>query len=326
MSEPFSSYPLTKEVAREMVIYLSNANPANLSASQWGVTTWQAAHGEGRSASSTTFHIGLRLAQGVYWTCILVQVRGRDVALAGTMRNWGNTAPSLPLVLQTYQREYIKTKAPAGSSQQDPSNNGGGGGAGGGSGGGGGDNNPPAWEKKVLPDAYGGHYYMDENDEYCACDAQGNQLRMNTPNGPTTNPYGILLVFKNSKGEYYLYSRGKRTLCQVQQDKATKRLFIVNDQRQKRNVQLYGSGSLPKWRAPRAPAPAQQPAQPSGGKTPSAKAPKAPSSKTPAATTPAAKAPVARQPLQAVQTVQYLTDPKTGRQYYMGSDGKAHWV
>jgi hypothetical protein len=47
MSDPFTAYPMEKRTLQEMVIYLASATPANLSASQWGVTTWQAAHGEG---------------------------------------------------------------------------------------------------------------------------------------------------------------------------------------------------------------------------------------------------------------------------------------
>jgi hypothetical protein len=235
------------------------------------------------------------------------------------MRNWGSTAPNLAVVLQTYQREYIKTKtkgATTETAQQDPSNNNGGGGAGGSGSGGGSGGGPPAWEKKVLKDDYGGHYYMDENDEYCACDEKGNQLRMNSSHGPTSNPYGILLVFMDSHQQPYLYARGKHIPCQLQQDKSTRRYFIVDAKRGNRNAQIYGSrGSLPKWRAPRAPAPAQQPAQPSS-KTPSSRTP---SSKTPSQ---AAKAPVPRQPLQAVQ---YMVDA-SGRRYYIGSDGKAHWA
>ncbi|KAH6839477.1 hypothetical protein B0I37DRAFT_332191 [Chaetomium sp. MPI-CAGE-AT-0009] len=314
--QQFSSIKLDKRGRQQMIIYLENANPANLSVSQWGVSTWQAAHGEGRSASSTTFHVGVRFSGGSYFTCILVQSRAGDQAVEGTIINWGTTAPNLPEVLRTYQRTYLKTAAPASQTPaQDPSNNNGGGGAGGSGGGSGsGSGGGPAWEKKVCKDDYGGYYYMDENDEYCACDDKGNQLKTTTAHGRTTNPYGILLVFLSSKREPFLYSNNKRIPCQPQQDPTTRHYFIVDSSKRKRNVQIYGS--LPKWKVSRAQAAAQPAPQPS--KTPS----KNPSSKTPAANNPS-KAPAPRQPLQEIQ---YMTDPKSGRKYYVGTDGQTHWA
>ncbi|EAQ88815.1 predicted protein [Chaetomium globosum CBS 148.51] len=306
----FSTYPLDKRTRQDMIVYLENANPDQLSATAWGQTTWQAAHGEGRSASSTTFHIGLRYAQGHYWTCILTRVRRQEVALEGTIIDWGTTAPNLPGVLREYQRLYLRARAPASENpQRDPSDNNGGGSGGGG--GGGGNDNGPAWEKKVYKDAYGGYFYMDEDDNYCACDAQGTQVKTTTLKGRTTNPHNILLVFVNSQRQNYYLHKGQRVPCQVQQDPSTHRPFILDDKQKKRNVQVYGP--MPRWKAARAQAPAQQ--QPSGKISSS----KAPSSKAPAAS---AKVPT-RKPLQ---TVQFMVDPASGRKYYIGADGKTHWA
>ncbi|KAH6627488.1 hypothetical protein F5144DRAFT_575986 [Chaetomium tenue] len=316
----FSTYPLDKRTRQDMIVYLENANPDQLSASAWGQTTWQAAHGEGRSASSTTFHIGLRFAQGHYWTCILTRVRRQEVALEGTIIDWGTTAPNLPGVLREYQRQFIRARAPASENpQRDPTDNNGGGSGGGGGGGGGGNDNGPAWEKKVLKDDYGGYYYMDENDEYCACDAQGTQLKTTTLKGRTTNPHAILLVFVNSQRQTYFLHKGQRIPCQVQKDPSTHHPFILDDKQKKRNVQVYGP--MPRWKAARAQAPAQPSGKISSSKTtPSSKVS---SSKTPAQA-PAASAKVStRQPLQAVQ---YMVDPASGRKYYMGADGKPHWA
>ncbi|KUI68914.1 hypothetical protein VM1G_04585 [Cytospora mali] len=288
-----------------MITYLENANPAYISVSGWG-GSWTATHGETRSASQYTFHIGVRFTNGSYYSCILVTTRQYGpVPVEGTVENWGSQMPSLGQVLRHYQSHYSVT--PLHDSTPGPSDNGGddGGAGGAGAGGSGGSG---GWAKEVKPDAY-------EDEEYHACDGAGNELKTTVKSSSgtyrTSNPRDLVLVYQNSKGEtYYRHksSSGRTEVKPCRLEKDTKGYFFEDSRRKTHGVQFVSR--QPDWMGSSSSRSKTSSAQASYGSSYSSSSGKASSYKTSSTSS----------------KPKLMTDPKSGRKYYVGSDGKTHWA
>ncbi|KAK4033237.1 hypothetical protein C8A01DRAFT_19788 [Parachaetomium inaequale] len=170
---------LNKKNMKEMRTYLDDAKAAQMSLPNWGVGKWQEAHGEGRSTSQWTFHIGFMYATdtGCYWTCIVVNSKEGNLPVKGTLVNWGTTAPEPHDVLEFYKNANFPLPDP-GSEGPSASGSGGGAGGGGGSSSGGG-----GWQKQVQSDGNGGYYYLDANKQWISCDRGGNEIYYDAAHG-----------------------------------------------------------------------------------------------------------------------------------------------
>ncbi|KAK4135164.1 hypothetical protein BT67DRAFT_293398 [Trichocladium antarcticum] len=236
---------LNKSDEKEMQQYLDAANPAQISFPSWGIGKWQHAHGEGRSTSQLTFHIGFcyMTDTGCYWTCILAKVGNRHLPVAGTVVNWGTEAPDPSVVLEYYKN----VKFPLPDPGSEASGSGSGGGAGGAGGAGGSSSGGGAWKKNVQSDGNGGYFYFDPNWEYVLCDAQGNETYYTTQQGHrTSNPRHIKAVFGPAGSTYY-YSGNKKTACTLSSEKAANmnRLVFVDAQGRKWQAHYKTPGKGP---------------------------------------------------------------------------------
>jgi hypothetical protein len=289
-----------------MLVYLENANPNHIGHTGWGIETWHECHGETRSKSKFTFHIGIRVDhEGNYLTCILLKGKGGNKAVEGTIINWGPEEPDMAVVLEHYQMMFLKYH-PIDRPGRGGNNNGGEGGSGGGGGG---------WTKQVYHNSdYDEYYYLDEQGEYQSCDSSGNPIYTADSTGHRTgNKYGLVLVFANSKRQTYYYSRGKQQACSLKKDSAGRYCF-VDDQGRNRRAQCFGTE--PRWmhRAKSSPPSGQSHSKtPSSGQLHS----KQPSS--------GHSQPSGFKPKPTTSGPEIFTD-KSGRKYYVGKDGKTHWV
>lgn len=283
---PNDPIELSKGDHEDLLTYLEHANPNHMTLASWSVGGgWNFTHGETRSASEATFHIGCRQdSRGHFITCIAVAVRSgnRNTPVARTTVDWGTEPPSLGEILNYYQQKFSVQPLhvyDAPSQRRDNNNNGGGGNGGaGGSGGGGGASGS---KKQVFKDDYGGYYYSTEEEPYVACDAQGNSL-------------GLLSVYLDATNKPYYYSRGRKTRGTMTSDARS----FKDKEGRPRNFRYVGKES----QYGRAPASGSRPAaapsygnysQPGSSRT---------SSKT-----------------------VYHTDPRTGKKYFLGPDGRTHW-
>ncbi|KAK4143977.1 uncharacterized protein C8A04DRAFT_28321 [Dichotomopilus funicola] len=224
---------LSKKDKNKMQVYLDAANPAQISVPQWGIGLWQNSHGEGRSTSTLTFHIGFLYATdtGCFWTCILLKDGKRHKPVAGTLVNWGTEQPSPSDVLEYYKNAQFPLPDP----DSEPSESGWGGGAGGAGGAGGSSSGGSAWKKDVKPDGNGGYYYFDPDYQWIPCDASGNEIYYDAAEGHrTSSPRHIKAVFGPSGNTYY-YSGGKKMACTLRSEKAgnMNRLVFVDAQGKK---------------------------------------------------------------------------------------------
>ncbi|KAH8767444.1 hypothetical protein F5883DRAFT_419322, partial [Diaporthe sp. PMI_573] len=257
--------------------YLRNANPNNMTLASWSSGGgWNFTHGETRSASKHTFHLGFRQdSQGHYRTCIAVETaRNTNVPIEGTLVDWGTDAPEPGAVLAHYQQLLnVRPLYPYQGPNQGGNNNGNGGnggGAGSSTGGGG-----SGASKQVFNDDYGGYYYSTEEEPYVACDAQGNSL-------------GILTVYVDATNKAYYYSNGRTTRGTLTKDPKTQKTSFIDQRGQLRRFRYVGKEThYRRSIASRSAYPASN-----GGST---------------------------------GYSQPHTDPRTGQQYYVGSDGKTHW-
>lgn len=132
----------------------------------------QNSHGDGRSSSSLTFHVALRLtSEGEYHTCLKVG-SGDGTVVDGSVVNWGQTRPSLQSILNHYKRMYqvdVTTSSSSSGSDDDR--------RGGGSGGRGGKGRRGGWQKQVMKADDGSYFYLDEQEEYIPCDANGQAIQ-----------------------------------------------------------------------------------------------------------------------------------------------------
>ncbi|KAL2126375.1 hypothetical protein VTI74DRAFT_1093 [Chaetomium olivicolor] len=295
-----TSRKLKKGEREDMEVYLQNANPNHISAPLWGVTKWESTHGETRSTSRFTFHIGLRVDhEGNYLTCILVKTSEGDLPVEGTIVNWGPEPPVLAEVLEYYQNMflgYYPFDRPGRGNQG--GGNGGGGASGSGFGGG--------WRKDVQQNHYGGYYYIDENDGYQECDASGNPIYTTNSSGHRTgNPRGIVLVFVNSQQQTYYYSHGKAKFCPLKKDSRTGAYYFVDDEGRTRHAQYVGR--KPSWMDSKH----KSTANSSGAKLTLSSASDSASASASASKT---------------SKPQVFIDKQTGKMYYRGADGRTHWV
>lgn len=149
---------LNRGQRQDMLLYLQNAHGTYISGG-WG-HIWNPTHGETRSTSEFTFHIGLmRTSEGEYHSAILVRLRGRHVPAHGTVVNWGASQPATLIeVLNNYKDMFdITPSTPTPHPEPEATA-------------------IPDWAYQVCRDNYGGYHYLDENGAYHACDANGNEL------------------------------------------------------------------------------------------------------------------------------------------------------
>ncbi|KAJ4007778.1 hypothetical protein NW766_009581 [Fusarium irregulare] len=87
--------------------YLEAANPENLGVPdpiQAG--RWTDAHGEGRTASTITFHLRfMKRSDGTFATSIAYQQRGQEITVSDSTKNWGAQVVAAD-VLKHYQDLY----------------------------------------------------------------------------------------------------------------------------------------------------------------------------------------------------------------------------
>jgi hypothetical protein len=233
-------------------------------------------------------------------TCILVQTRSDgDMPVEGTIVNWGPQEPVLAAVLEYYQDMFLGYYPFDRPGRANPGNNNGGGGGGGG-GGASGSGSGGGWKKVVMRDDYGGYYYMDESDEYQACDSSGNPIYAANRDG---NPRGIVLVFVNSQNQTFYYSRDKTKACSLKKDSKTGRHHFIDDKGRKRNAQYVGK--KPSWMGSKK--------QSSGHSRSSS------STYTPG---PGSGSDLASKTTKP----KVFTDKNSGKKYYLGADGRTHWL
>ncbi|KAK3309863.1 uncharacterized protein B0T15DRAFT_546014 [Chaetomium strumarium] len=281
-------------VRDDMQTYLDNAEPEQISLPQWGVTTWQNAHGERRASSRHTFHIGFRYMRdtGDYWTCILVDTRTEgSLPVAGTFINWGTNPPTPREVLLLYQnarfplsRDFKPSRSGSGGGQ------GGAGGAGGSSSGG-----ASGWKKEIHEDGYGGYFYYDADWEYHQCDRNGNDTYTTQAGGyRTSNPHSFKAVFGPPPNTYY-YHRGRRMPCKLNTDKRNQTWF-EDAQKRTWNAKYYASE------------------------------PRHSQSSSSASHRSATTASQSQGGHKTSTQRKYFTDEESGKRYYVDSAGKTRWV
>ncbi|PTB44423.1 hypothetical protein M441DRAFT_55472 [Trichoderma asperellum CBS 433.97] len=184
---------VSKSDKRHLLTYLEHADPNHIQVSLWDVR-WRPTHGETRSASRLTFHIGVRFVQGEYQTCILVDSEEGELPVDDTVRNWGPSMPNLGEVLQYYQKLFgVQALKPLIRKQQprrddDDDNEEGG-------------SSSRAWRKKIQKSNKPGYYYYyDEQEEYRECDEKGNDIYRSYKN---SSPQGMTgkIGSQSSRGE-----------------------------------------------------------------------------------------------------------------------------
>ncbi|KAL7898135.1 hypothetical protein HDV63DRAFT_410473 [Trichoderma sp. SZMC 28014] len=99
------SIAISRKDKHQLLRYLEYADPNHIQLPLWGVN-WEATHGETRSASKITFHVGGRFVQGEFQTCILVQSTEGEYPVDNTIRSWGSSQPDMGEVLVFYQQQF----------------------------------------------------------------------------------------------------------------------------------------------------------------------------------------------------------------------------
>ncbi|KAM0255019.1 hypothetical protein ACHAQJ_006167 [Trichoderma viride] len=228
---------LSKTNKNDLLAYLEHANPNYISVPIWGVR-WQASHGETRSASKHTFHIGVRFVQDHYHSCILVMTGQGSMPIEGTVIDWGTSRPDLGEVLQHYQKMFKvqplnPLKKPQTRRDNDDEDEDGG-------------SSGRPWTKQVCRDDYGGYYYIGQDEEYHRCDANGKEIQSTEKKTgyKTSNPYQIVLVFSNTQKQTYYHRHGQPELCSLQKHSSGTYYFIDYKGREC-NAQYVGS--QPRW-------------------------------------------------------------------------------
>ncbi|KAI0433764.1 hypothetical protein F5Y09DRAFT_338360 [Xylaria sp. FL1042] len=158
----------------DLTIYLENASASHISVGARGPQRLNC-HGERRSTSRWTWHIGVRrrTSNGHHISCIVAGGQNAP-EVEGSRIDHGTTQPSLIHVLNLYKRMYrVPVTTPSPPDSDDDNGNGSGGRGGSGSGGKG---KGKDWSKKVKRDDYGGYYYIGPEGEYMICDEAGNNV------------------------------------------------------------------------------------------------------------------------------------------------------
>ena len=171
-----SYYVMNSRAVRDLQVYLENARSSQLQAPNGWRSAIDYCHGQNRSASKDTFHIGIwkNSSDGHHYSAIFGG-KSRLKLVEGSRIDHGTTEPSLVHVLNAHKRVYHVTPPTSSSSSSDSDNGNGGGGAGRGGGSGGRGQGKPA-TKKIYRDDYGGYYYFGPNHEWRACDQSGNDI------------------------------------------------------------------------------------------------------------------------------------------------------
>lgn len=316
MSHNFRTVDISSKDKRQMYRYLEYANGNHMSLPFWTNEKWTSAHGETRSSSQHTFHLGFRISNGHYYTCILVDTtrsKGAE-AIEGTVRDWGTEQPSLTDVLEYYQGHYnVQPRFPIErSNNRKDDDNGGGGGAGtsGGSGSG--------WTKRVYKTNYGGYGYTDKDGEYRECDQYGNDIIQESSRYSSRSSHRHGSSNKTYGDSYGSISSGSRTHASTsyQPRSSSSVYYSAPSQVSTRSYPRYTSESYdsPSYSSSRSHADrhsqpsysssrsyADHHSQPSYGSSSYYSSTKSSSSR-------------------------HHTDPASGKEYYIGRDGKAYWA
>ncbi|RYO74994.1 hypothetical protein DL766_008167 [Monosporascus sp. MC13-8B] len=255
-----------------------------------------------------------------------------DLPVEGTIQDWGTSTPSLDEVLAHYQALFdvqppLSRPGRGPNRDYDDNDNGNARGSG--------------WKKEVMRDDYGGYFYIGvvekgppfsvgqqywssralyqwithnnvtigEDDEYHACDFRGNKIETTDKRTGyrTSNPRGIVLVFVNSQKQTYYYYHGRAQLCSLNKDPKSGTYYVVDDKGRERDAQYVG-------KMPRRIGSRQSASRSSQGQSPAYG-----SSLTCGSNSAYGSS---FRPSQ----VKCLIDPKSGKRYYVGDDGKSHWV
>ncbi|KAL6824268.1 hypothetical protein J3E69DRAFT_336190 [Trichoderma sp. SZMC 28015] len=277
------TYVLSKVGRKSLLQYLENANPNYISLTAWAVK-WVASHGETRSASKHTYHIGFRFVQDHYQSCILAATVEGNMPIEGTLIDWGTSKPDPGEILEHYQNVFQvqplhPLKRPEPRRDNDDEGRDGGGSSG------------RTWTKQVYRDDYGGYYYIGQDEEYHQCDAKGKDIQSTEKSTGyrTSNPYRIVLVFSNAQKQTYYQRQGQPELCSLRKH-SSGTYYFVDYKGRECNAQYVGS--QPRWMNRKA---ISQSTGGQGGYTQTSKP-------------------------------TFLTDPKTGRPYYIDKYGKACWA
>ncbi|KAI0532617.1 hypothetical protein GGR58DRAFT_507213 [Xylaria digitata] len=194
---------LTADDIEDIREYLLHASSRNLSSVAWGSRRMNC-HGEGRSSSNQTWHIGVwkQSSDGRHFSAIVSGRRGGPTAEGSTI-DYGRTQPRMIHVLNEYKRMYdvpVNTPSPHDSDNDDQNGPGGGGGPGPG---GKGKGRGKPWYKKVKRDEYGGYYYIGPKGEYQTCDSKGNDINYNSSSNYSKSSSSRYPSYSSSHSGYY---------------------------------------------------------------------------------------------------------------------------
>ncbi|KAF4988842.1 hypothetical protein FGRMN_9516 [Fusarium graminum] len=325
------SVPLRRNILKEFTKYLEHANSNEISVTEIG-PFWTPTHGETRSTSKFTFHIGIRYANGDFSTCVLISTRQyMNVPVEGTFVNWGPKMPKMPAVMMHYKKLFNVQDLSGHSTRPGDDENDKDDGPGAGSSG---------WTKEVRKDDYGGYFYIDEAGEYHACEKDGNDVKSTDSRSgyQASNPRGIVLIFGDSQSQTYYRSCGQPKPCTLIKNRLRGRYFFIDEQGRERHAQYIGQ--TPRWMLSRQTA---RPSAQSSVRTPIQLTPSAANlshtstSKYPAVSTYGVSKPhntaisssgsaTSYESRLHTSSVEYHTDPRSGRQYYISNDGRSHWA
>ncbi|KAF4944312.1 hypothetical protein FGADI_12796 [Fusarium gaditjirri] len=101
-----------KKDIQDVKAYLRSAKTNDFAPPAWGHGRWLYGHGEGRSTSRETYHIGFMIQSDDdhHITCLFIRVRGTNRKLVAkdsvTEKDWGAEQPSPEEVLMFYKKEW----------------------------------------------------------------------------------------------------------------------------------------------------------------------------------------------------------------------------
>ncbi|KLO80605.1 Uncharacterized protein LW93_2944 [Fusarium fujikuroi] len=108
---PDNAHRITKKKdIQDVETYLRNANPKDFAPPAWATgSRWLYVHGEGRSTSKKTYHIGFKLqSNGRYINCLFIKLRGTQQKLIAegriTEKDWVVDPPSPEEVLVFFKK------------------------------------------------------------------------------------------------------------------------------------------------------------------------------------------------------------------------------
>lgn len=199
---------LSNKQDSELRKYLEAAKPDQISGDNWSVS-WGFCHGETRSTSTITFHLGTKRdssGERLYHTAIVVEKQEGSTVCPVMSHNGESThkkyaeKPDLKQVMLDLKKVFpMHTRGTATSSSQAQGGNGD---QGGGDGGNGNGNPPKPFEKEIKKNVFDEYYFIDEQGENIICDEHGNPI---VQHDAKTNKY------------FYMDSNHARHTCTVKE-------------------------------------------------------------------------------------------------------------